>query len=142
MTLRDYPSFQSESTMAQDLRRVSQIRHDDANIIQALQDSSTYRQAFYPNVREVSASTAVGKFDYHIEGDTTAGNITITLPNDQNIGCREIVISKKVAGNQITIDGNGKTINGSATHVLNAVHKVHAFHYLPAAGEWRILWSS
>jgi hypothetical protein len=140
MTLKSYPSFLSDKTLMEDLRRVAQLRSDDANIVTALQDESTYKQGFYPNVREVSASTTVGKFDYHIEGDTTAGSITITLPNDEKIGCREIVISKKVAGNQITVDGNGKNINGSATHAITTLHKCHCFHYLPAADEWRILW--
>lgn len=140
MTLRDYPSFQSESTLMQDLRRISQMRHEDDSVIVRLENSVSYKQAHYPNVREVSESTSVGKFDYHIEGDTSAGSITVTLPNDEKIACRVIVISKKVAANQITVDGNGKNINGSATHAITALHKCHGFHYLPSAGEWRILW--
>lgn len=141
MTLKSYPSFLSDKTLMEDLRRVSQLRSDDADIVRSLQDSISYKQAHYPNVREVSASTSVGKFDYHIEGDTTAGSITVTLPNDEKIGCRVIVVSKKVSANQITVDGNGKNINGSATHNITAHYACHGFHYLPTAGEWRILWS-
>jgi len=141
MTFKPYPSFTASEVSVDDMRRISQLRYDDANIITALQDESTYKQGFYPNVREVSASTTVGKFDYHIEGDTTAGSITITLPNDEKIGCREIVISKKVSAHQITVDGNGNNINGSATHNITAHYSCHGFHYLPTAGEWRILWS-
>lgn len=140
MTLKSYPSFLSDKTLMEDLRRVSQLRSDDADIVRSLQDSISYKQAHYPNVREVSASTSVGKFDYHIEADTTSGNITVTLPNDEKIACRVIVISKKVAANQITVDGNGKNINGSATHAITALHKCHGFQYMPSAGEWRILW--
>lgn len=140
MTLKRYPSFTNEMLSMQDLRRISQLRDEDAAIITALRNESTYKQAFYPNVREVSADTDVGKFDYHIEGDTTAGGITITLPNDETIGCRVVVVSKKVAANTITVDGNGKNINGAATHAVTTLHKCHGFQYMPIADEWRILW--
>lgn len=141
MTLKPYPSFTASEVSVDDMRRISQLRSNDADIVRSLQDSVSYKQAHYPNVREVAADTTVGKFDYHIDGDTTAGSITITLPNDETIACRVIVISKKVSAHQITVDGNGKNINGSATHSLTAHYACLGFHYLPAAGEWRILWS-
>jgi len=139
-TLKDYPSFTNKDTISDDLRRIAQLRHEDDDIITRLFASVSYKQAHYPNVREVSAATSFGKFDYHIEVDATSSPLTVTLPNDSNIACRQVVVSKKDAsGNAVTISGGGKNINGSATTTAATQYAFKRLHYLPTAGEWRII---
>lgn len=140
MTFRTYPQFSNPDRVMDGLRLIAQIRPEDIKTINTLEAQSTYKQASYRNVREVSSSVSIGPFDYHIEADATGGAITITLPADQTIGCRELVVSKKdSSGNAVTISGNGKNINGSATASAATQYSFKRMHYLPTAGEWRIL---
>lgn len=140
ITFDTYPHFNDASTIQQDLQRISQIRDADRTSLMAMNDQSTYRQAFYPNAREVSANTTFGKFDYHISVDATAGAITIKLPIDTGIATREVIVSKKdSSGNAVTIDGNGKNINGSSTTSAATQYSFKRMQYLPLAGEWRVL---
>lgn len=65
---------------------------------------------------EKSGAYTMVATDYMVLVDTTAGNVTITLPTAVGIAGTVYVIKKKVAGNTLTIDGNGaETIDGSAT---------------------------
>ena len=48
--------------------------------------------------------------------DTTAGNVTVTLPPAASVVGYEVVVRKDAGGNTLTYDGAGsETINGSAT---------------------------
>jgi len=139
MKLQSFPSFSKESSLLEDLRRVSQIRDDDISAIQTMGERQTHYGPFFPATREVSASKAVGLRDYHLDVDATGGAITITLPApSQALKNRQLVITKAdSSGNAVTISGNGANINGSSTASISSQYGVKRIHFLPTAGEWR-----
>ena len=59
--------------------------------------------------------------------DATSGNITVTLPAP--VAGRKIVV-KKIDGtaNNVTIDGNGATIDGAASRVTGVPYQAFVLH--------------
>lgn len=67
-------------------------------------------------VSEISADGSVDSTHNVIKGNTSAGDVTITLPAASNATNRIYTFIKTAAANTLTIDGDGaETINGSAT---------------------------
>lgn len=83
--------------------------------------------------------TAVAS-DYLIEGDATSGNITISLPASPANGQVYIVTKTDSTANTVTVSGNGKNINGTASHILSFQYDRRAFCY--TGTEWRLLFNS
>jgi hypothetical protein len=83
-----------------------------------IQQLETYRSVFATRI--VSANYQVVYADYGIDVDASGGAVTITLPAAVKLVLGEVhVISKFDATlNTVTIDGNGKLIDGAATAVL------------------------
>jgi hypothetical protein len=66
----------------------------------------------------VSASTLLGTLTPFtlVQVDTSAGNVTLTLPPALAVRGFEIKIKKMTAANTVTVDGDGaETIDGAAT---------------------------
>ena len=80
--------------------------------VEVLDQSARY------DVQTISATATLG-LTYPatlVLGDTTAGNITVTLPAARTVPGFRVEIKKLVAANTLTVDGNGsETIDGSAT---------------------------
>ena len=66
--------------------------------------------------------------------NTVAAIVTLPeLPDDLT----EVTVKR--AGAQVTINGNGKTIDGSATKILGTLYDGLNLIYTDAAGEWSIV---
>lgn len=79
--------------------------------------------------------------DVTIDCDTSGGNVTVYLdPNP--IDGQTHTVTKSTSSHHITVNGNGKNINGSATHNISARYKSHIFRFLGGRGEWCIISSS
>lgn len=71
-----------------------------------------------------TANYTVGLGDHLVYGDTTSGNVTLTLPALSGV-TQNVVYSfqKTAAANSLVIDGNGsETVNGNANVTLTAQH--------------------
>ena len=88
----------------------------------------------------VTSSTAITPDDEYIVVDSSGGPITITLPvvSSGNDGLGFII--KDCAGqasvNNITINGNGKNIDGSGTYVMNIDYQGIQIIYSNDANTW------
>ena len=80
-------------------------------------------------VEAVTSKTAnypVVATDENIICDSSAGAFTITLPASPATG-RVYTVIQEVAGFNLTVDGNGNNINGSATIVMNTAYLSYTF---------------
>ena len=69
--------------------------------------------------------------------DTTSGNVTVNLPAVASSTGRKIRVTKTVAANTVTIDGDGsETINGATTATLTAQYENDLYYC--DGGEWYI----
>jgi hypothetical protein len=73
-------------------------------------------------VRTITANDTATTADGFIKVDTTAGNVTLTLPTAASMKGRVLIV-KKISTpdvNLVTLDGNGaETIDGATTYVFN-----------------------
>jgi len=76
-------------------------------------------------VEEVAADQAMSADIDFVLIDSTAGNVTITLPAAASSANRTIYFKKKVAANSMILDGNAaETIDGAATQTANDQYAV------------------
>lgn len=92
-----------------------------------------------PRTRNVTATTTtpytISSTEDHIDMDATAGAKIVKLPASPVTG-REVSVAKTDAGgNAVTVNGNGKNINGAGTSVLSAQYDSEV--YLYTGTEWR-----
>jgi len=74
--------------------------------------------------------------DYLIIGNTTAGSFSVLLPAAPAVG-DSYCIKKSVAANTLTLDGNGKNIDGSATISITTRYTSYVVIY--NGTEWSII---
>lgn len=74
------------------------------------------------SVRTVSTNYTALASDYMIGVDTTAGNVTVTLPTAASAVGQAYVVKKVAGANNAVIDGNGaETIDGAATQTITTL---------------------
>jgi hypothetical protein len=73
--------------------------------------------------------------DYAVDGDASGGSFSVKLEATPVTG-QIHVLSKATAGNTLTLDGNGKNINGAATQPLTVQYTSYTVQY--NGTEWRI----
>jgi len=91
----------------------------------------------------VSPAPITASGDYEVTGKVAVETVictntsasTITLPAQPD-DLAEVVV--KATNSTVTVTGNGKTIDGSATKILTAYDGMHIV-YTDAAGEWSII---
>jgi hypothetical protein len=69
--------------------------------------------------------------------DTSAGNVTVTLPVVGTVPGRTVTTVKLSAANTLTVDGDGATINGSATISWTTQYQTYTLY--STGTEWLIL---
>lgn len=84
--------------------------------------------------RAVSKSSAYTACEYDFVSATS--NITVTLPASPCTNCTVIV--RNGDGSIITVDGNGRNINGTATIRSGVKNTSMVFHYFIDSDEWFI----
>lgn len=86
------------------------------------------------NTSIVAAVTLTGNEARRLLIDTTGGAFTITLSATPYVGMKYEFVDAAATGsfgaNNLTISGNGKTINGANTLVLNANFASRALEYV------------
>jgi hypothetical protein len=88
----------------------------------------------YPNflsggsVQTVTANTTATKNDRLFLVDTTAGAVTITLPNPTGLSGKQFAVKKLTAAHTVTVDTTGTAkIDGADTHTINSQWGSHIF---------------
>lgn len=89
-----------------------------------------------PVIKTVTTAYTCGSFDTFVLVDTTAGDVTVTLPPAPATN-QQIRFKKTVAANNMIISGNGHNIDGAAT--LSVSVRYTAFILIFYNGEWRIV---
>lgn len=79
-----------------------------------------------------------------VEFDSSGGAGTLKLPAQPDDWMTFEVAESAGSATALTVDGNGNTINGSASYVMNAAGRVRVFRYVPSAvignpGGWKVV---
>ena len=88
----------------------------------------------YPNflsgglVQTITANYTATKDDYMFLVNTTAGAVTISLPDPTGLSGKTFIVKKITSGHQVTIDTVGTAkIDGADTHSQNPIYSAHTF---------------
>lgn len=79
-----------------------------------------------------------------VEYDSSGGTGTLKLPANPEDWMQFELAESANSATALTVDGNGNTIHGVASYVMNAPGRVRVFRYVPSAvvgspGDWRIV---
>lgn len=87
---------------------------------------------------DVSSATTVSSTKAGVAADTSGGVFTLTLPATPSVGDYVVIVDATTSfnTNNLTIDGNGNNIMGSASLVLSTDDYFATYTYLGAVG-WR-----
>lgn len=81
-----------------------------------------------------------------VEYDATGGPGTLKLPAQPDDWMEFEVAESANLNTAVTVDGNGNTINGAASYLMNVPGRVRRFRYVPATGaasaEWKVVGGS
>lgn len=99
------------------------------------------------SLKLVTATTATytlsGGDQRLVEYDATGGPGTLKLPPQPDDWMEFEVAESANLATALTVDGNGNTINGSTSYVLNAPGRIRIFRFVPATGaavaEWKVV---
>lgn len=110
---------------------------DTAGLITAASNTQIYLDRLrLPVSTKTSGPYTIVATDFFLVGDTTSGSFTINLPATPTAG-DTYCIKKSVAANTLTVDGNGNTIDGSATQVITTQYVAITVIY--NGTEWSII---
>lgn len=89
--------------------------------------------------RTLTTTTTLTYFDPEtINLDPSAGGFTVTLPATPDTGHSFKFVEIANSANLVTIDGNGKNINGAANMGMNVARRARRIEYNTTSGEWNI----
>lgn len=120
--------------LARVLRRIGELRANDILAFDENIRLNSYQSGFRRSTVSTSSSYSVGADDLAVSG---IGGITFTLTAEPFDG-QTHEFFKSDAGGTITIDGNGKNINGSATYSLTSHYAHVRMVYFGGLGIWLI----
>lgn len=94
------------------------------------------------DVQNLSATATLQLLNHRtlLKVDTTAGSATITLPPVRTVPGYELIVKKMVAGNTLTLDGNGtEQIDGASTKAWTTALQAFKLIADAAANAWVIV---
>lgn len=81
-----------------------------------------------------------------VEYNASGGAGTLKLPASPDPWMEFEVCESAGLATLLTVDGNGNTINGSASFLMNVPHRCRKFRFVPATGaaaaEWKVVGGS
>lgn len=119
------------------LNRLLLLRVEDVTEFNALASLRGYQNGFAHSTTPISASYSAGRGDLYIDVDATSAGVTVTLDSDPLDGQTHHVFKLDSSGNAVTVSGNGKNINGSATASTTTQYGGLHLVFMGDAGEWR-----
>lgn len=80
--------------------------------------------------KDLTASATLTTDDSReVLADSTAGVMTVTLPVAPYEGLEIRITLSSASVNAVTVDGNGKNVNGAASYVMNTPRMSRTFRY-------------
>ena len=120
--------------LARILRRIGELRANDIIAFDENNRLNSYQSGLRRSTVSTSSSYSVGSDDLAVSG---IGGITFTLTAVPFDG-QTHEFWKSNASGTLTIDGNGKNINGSATYSLTSHYAHVRMVYFGGLGIWLI----
>lgn len=130
----------NEDELMDVLQHILQLREEEDIPDFALLENRVNRGNIFSNMTvAVAASTTIGQNTFHVDVDATGGPRTITFESAPFNGQLHSVAKTDASGNAVTVDGDTKNINGSATDSLAAQYDKATYIFVTASDEWRII---
>ena len=134
--MRSLRSFKGDVEKA--IKNIISLRdEEDIPEINTLQRRTTSGDIFSTQSESITASKTIGENNFHIDADATGGVVTVTFEASPRLGQLHSVSKSDASGNAVTVNGNGKNINGSATDSLASQYSTGLYIYTGV--EWRII---
>ena len=89
------------------------------------------------NISNITSNTSVDQSKEYLDVDASSSAVTITLPSSPSTGQLYTITKNDSSANAVTVDGNGKTINGSTSHTLSSQYDKVRIIY--TGTEWRVV---
>jgi len=139
MALEEYPKIipADIESLAGFIQRIVEIRDDDVSQLNLLLGQASYNTGFAKQTNDFDSDESIGRTNLYNDVDATGGVRTITLDADPIDGQTHYIAKRDASGNAVTVDGNGKTINGSASLSLASQYDKMIITYMAKADEWR-----
>lgn len=116
------------------------IRHRDEDIAEweELLATAAYDSGERKKTTSITADYAAGRSDRWIDVDATADDVDVLLHPAPIDGQTHTVSVAVANSNTITLDGNGKNINGSSTLQMTSQYNFAQVTFIGPADEWRV----
>jgi len=140
VTRTPYRLLTLDEDVVEVLQHILQLREEEdipdfTNITSRL----TRGDIFSTMADTTTASIILATTTYHMDVDATSGVITVTLEPSPVDGQTHSVAKTDAGGNAVTVSGNGKNINGSATSSLASQYDTEQYIFIADNDEWRII---
>lgn len=112
-------------------------REDDVSQFNQNVALNSYQSGFRRQTVSMAANYAVGQDDLAVDATGGGAGITLTLSASPFDGQTHEFFKSDAGAGAITISGNGKNLNGSATASIAAQYGWMRVIYIGDAGEWR-----
>lgn len=111
----------------------------DSNLNGALTDTTKWALQD-KRVRTTTAADTATVADRYIRANSTAGGFTQKLPSIGSVPAGFEISVKNVgsAGNQVTVDGNGATMDGASTLTLESTPTLESYNFVSNGTTWDI----
>lgn len=130
----------NEEELLDVLQHILQLREEEDIPDFALLENRVNRGNIFSNMAvAVTASATIGQNTFHVDVDATGGARTVTFESEPFNGQMHSVAKTDASGNAVTVSGNTKNINGSATDSLVAQYDQAIYIFVSASDEWRII---
>ena len=130
----------NEDELMDVLQHILQLREEEDIPDFTLLENRMNRGNTFSNMTvAVVASSTIGQNTFHVDVDATGGVRAVTFESDPLDGQMHSVAKTDASGNAVTVDGDTKDINGSATDSLTAQYDQATYIFVAASDEWRII---
>lgn len=136
-----YPQLYTDSIneIIKVIKRIINIRNEDVAEFNELNRIRGYQSGFCHATKSISSAYSAGLNDLYIDVNATGGAVIVTLPASPVDGETHFISKNDASGNAVTVSGNGKNINGSATISTTTRYATHRLVYMGGSGEWRTI---
>lgn len=139
MALEEYPDIllRDVDSLVTFLERIVETRNDDVAQLNVLLELSSYNSGFARLTSIFTANETIGRTNLYSDVDATSGNLTIKLDPTPIDGQTNYIAKSDSGSNTVTVDGNGKNINGTSSLVLTSQYDKLMVVYMGGSDEWR-----
>lgn len=136
-----FPRLQGETAeeIARVLRQIIILRESDIEESDENRSLNSYDSGFRRSTpATITSAYSAGEDDLDLDVNTSGGSVTVTLLASPYDGQEHRIYKLASTSNTLTVDGNGKNINGAGTYTIGGGSGGIVFlKYMGGAGVWR-----